>query len=378
MAYSDEVLADSPILYWKLDDSSSPVADDSSNGNTGTINGSWNLQQTPTHVTGSTYGTTSGGGYIVSPAISFGSSSVTVEMWAYVNSGQTYMPFSFGVSSLDLYITGGRIGFNTGAGDQYGCSIANGYHHIVAVVPNNTATTNGKIYIDGALQSLSGSSGTAPSLSSCTFQVSGWSASGSYRIPSTYYVDEVSVYVGELSAGRIATHFSSGVPPTDAVVESNYVEALTTESAAPAQVEANYVEVATVSSAAPAQVESNYLEVLQLNAAARVESLYAETLATGTPNAQVESVYSEALAAGSPYIQVEGVYTETLINSPRMQTESVYAESLVGGTPGMQTESVYAESLVSGMPDMQTESVYLEVLAQSYPSQNFIGWGVPI
>lgn len=414
MAYSDEVLADSPLLYWKLDETTgaTTAADASGNGRAGTLNGAWNLQQTPSHVTDSTYAYTSGGGNIVSPTISFGSSDVTVEIWLYVDASQTYIPFSFGTNYLDIYITGGRIGINTGAGDQYGCTITTGYHHIVAVMPNNKATTNGKIYVDGSLQTLSGTSGTAPSISSTTFQVSGWSANGSYRIPNGYYVDAVSVYAGELSAGRIATHFSTGAVPSSAQVEANYVEAMTTTTppvqveanyvealtaggAVSVQVEANYVEAMTAMSNPTVQVETNYLEVLQLNPMAQIETVYAEALATANPDAQVEVVYAEALAAGTPEAQVEIVYTEALINAPRMQTEgvyaealisglsvmqteSVYAETLLSGMPGMQTEIVYAETLVGGTPGMRTEATYLEVLTESFPVIPFIGWGLAL
>lgn len=264
MAYSTEVLADSPLLYWQLDDASAAtsVVDASGNGRDGSVNGAWNFQQ-PSHVNTSTYGLTSGGGAIISPTIAFGPTDITVEIWAYIDTSQTYMPFSFGVNYLDLYVWNGRIGVNTGAGDQYGCTIQNGYHHIVVVMPNAKATTNTVMYIDGVQMALSGASSTAPSIASVTFQVSGWSANGSYRIPAGYYVDEVAVYSGALSSARVLAHYNSGAMPSKA----------------------------------------------------QVETVYIETLSLGSPKSQVEAVYTESLVLGSPKSQIEAIYLETLVPS---------------------------------------------------------------
>jgi hypothetical protein len=221
---------------------------------------------------------TSAGGTIVSPIVAFGSADITVELWAYIDAAQTYMPFSFGVNYLDLYVTGGRIGVNTGAGDQYGCSIQTGYRHIVVVMPNAKSTTNAIIYIDGVQQTLSGASGTAPSIASTTFQVSGWSANTSYRIPNGYYVDEIAVYSGVLSSARVTAHYAAGVVPSKA----------------------------------------------------QVETVYAEALVLGTPMTQVETVYTEALVFGSPKVQVETMYAEALVlGTPKGQVETVYLETLV-------------------------------------------------
>jgi hypothetical protein len=261
VAYNTEVLADSPLLYWQLDDTSgASVVDASPNGRNGAVSGTWNFQQAP-HVNTSTCGLTSGGGALVSPTIAFGAADITVEMWAYVDTSQTYMLASFGVIYLDLFVNAGRVGVNTGAGDQYGCALTSGYHHIVALMPNAKATTNAVIYVDGVLQTLSGASGTAPSIASTTFQVSGWSANGSYRIPNGHYVDEVAIYSGALSGARILAHYNAGVMPSNA----------------------------------------------------QVETVYAETLVLGTPQAQVETVYIESLVLGSPKGQVETMYVEMLV-----------------------------------------------------------------
>ena len=280
MAYNTEVLSDNPLLYWQLDDATGTIVVDASpNGRNGTVSGSWNFQQT-SRVNTSTYAMTSAGGAIVSPTIAFGTSDVTVEFWTNVDASQTYMPISFGVNYLDLFINSGRIGVNTGAGDQFGCPITSGYHHIVAVMPNAKATSSAVIYIDGTQQTLSGASGTALSIASTTFQVSGWSANGSYRMPSGLNIDEVAVYSGALSGARVLAHYNAGVMPSKAQVETVYAEALV---------------VGTPNT--------------------RVETVYVESLVYGTPKVQVETLYTESLVLGTPKSQIEGVYIETLVPS---------------------------------------------------------------
>lgn len=225
MTYSSEVLADSPLLYWKLDDAlgSTSAADASGNSRTGTVT-NWTFGQ-PAQVNGSGHGTLAGNsGKIVSAStIAFGTSQVTVEAWINFTgllSSAAYMLWSFGTNYLDVIIQSGNMGFNTGAGDGYGCAVpTSGLHHIVCVMPNNQATTNGKIYIDGTLQTLSGTSGTAPNLGTCTIQISSWQAGGQF-IPQGVYVDEFAVYSGALSATRITAHYNAGLPNPDLFVNA--------------------------------------------------------------------------------------------------------------------------------------------------------------
>lgn len=246
MSYVSEVLADSPLIYWPLNDAtgSMTAADSSGNGRNGTVNTSWNFNQ-PAVVTDSVSASTAtGAGFITSPTIAFGTSDLMVEMWINIDTTKTYMPFSFGVNYLDLYLSGSRIGINTGASDQYGCAITSGVHHIVVLMPNAKATTNAKIYIDGVLQTLSGTSGTAPSLASTYFKVSGWTSSGQL-IPTGTYVDEVAVYSGELSAARVAAHYNAGVAGivTNRIMSRDSAMVLTSEAGANRSVSRESVQV---------------------------------------------------------------------------------------------------------------------------------------
>lgn len=219
MTYASEVLADSPLLYWKLDETAgaTTVTDASPNGRNGTVTSGWTFAQT-SQVTGSSFGSVSNGsGRITSPTIAFGAAQVTLEAWAHVDTSQSYMLFSFGVNHLNIYIDNGRLGVNTGTGDNYGCAVSVGTHHVVAVMPNAAATTTAVIYIDGVVQTLSGTSGTAPSLTSTTFKISGWNGTGKL-IPSGYYVDEIAAYSGALSAARVQAHFDAGMVASNRIM----------------------------------------------------------------------------------------------------------------------------------------------------------------
>ncbi|HTK39490.1 MAG TPA: LamG-like jellyroll fold domain-containing protein [Patescibacteria group bacterium] len=430
MAYSDSVLADSPLAYWRLDETTGATqfADASGNGHQATISGTPSysttnyVQNSAVQFSGTQYGSAASGAW-------FGSmTSYSVEAWFASTATGNSMIVSYdntGTSPgaatrvFQLYLSGGKVCFvpllASGSyvvltsSAQYNDAA---YHHVVATWDGS----NAKLYVDGSQVATAALSGTTTTGGGQPILIgTGYNNSPGNLYQYSGYIDEVALYGPALTSTQVSTHFSAASPvqPPSAVrVEANYVEAMT-GGAAPVQVEANYVEALTgggvptvqveanyieamLGNPAPTvQVESTYLEVLQVNPAVQVETVYAEALATGTPDAQVESVYSEALAAATPDAQVELIYTEALINSPRMQTESVYSEAIVSGAPLMQTESSYVEAIAAGMPSaqtesvyaeaiaggtpfMQTQSVYLEVLAPSYPAPRFVGWGLAI
>jgi hypothetical protein len=220
MTYASEVLADSPLLYWKLDEatSSTTAVDASGNGRDGTAS-AWTFRQA-SKLPGSSYGSTptSTSGTVTSPSISFGTSHFTVEMWVDFNSTTgTYMLFAVSTHYLGLYVNASKLGVNTANGDQYGCALpGSGVHHIVVVMPNNQSTTNTTIYIDGVSQTLSqtGPASSAPSVGTATFNVSN-SPLGGLGVPNGVYIDEVAVYSGTLSSSRVVAHYSAGLTSTD-------------------------------------------------------------------------------------------------------------------------------------------------------------------
>jgi hypothetical protein len=87
------------------------------------------------------------------------SNTVTVELWANIT---TFSKMIFGFYNYDIWCTGGAMGFNTAASDQYGISsarvqtlgLANSWHHYVFVMHDNISYVNNKIYIDSIDQAL--------------------------------------------------------------------------------------------------------------------------------------------------------------------------------------------------------------------------------
>jgi len=94
------------------------------------------------------------------------STTVTLEMWARINSFSNGMPFGF--DRYDVWANGGRLGFNTAASDIYGLTstqvtnlgLLNQWKHYVFEMRSDVSYSNNKIYINGQNQSLSQVAGT--------------------------------------------------------------------------------------------------------------------------------------------------------------------------------------------------------------------------
>lgn len=133
----------------------------------------------------------------------------SVSFWMYWNGTNSVMPI--GWQRHDIWLTGGNIGFNTGAGDLYGTSsvgLANRWVHVVAEFTNGSVTTN-KLYIDGVEQALTQKQGT-PNLGNAVvnanLRVSGWQNDAGYRLQTA--MDEVKVYSGALTALEVTALFN--------------------------------------------------------------------------------------------------------------------------------------------------------------------------
>ncbi len=83
MSYSSEVLADTPLIYWRLEEASGNFADSSGNGFTADAFGTLVYQQPP--ATGSGYSVTSSsdgrGGYTPGPINLTDPNIFTLEVW---------------------------------------------------------------------------------------------------------------------------------------------------------------------------------------------------------------------------------------------------------------------------------------------------------
>jgi hypothetical protein len=92
--------------------------------------------------------------------------TVSIEMWAKINSFSNGMPFGF--NRYDVWANSGRLGFNTSASDIYGLTstqvnnlgLLSQWKHYVFEMRTDVSYSNNKIYINGQNQSLSQVTGT--------------------------------------------------------------------------------------------------------------------------------------------------------------------------------------------------------------------------
>jgi hypothetical protein len=141
---------------------------------------------------------------------------VTVEMWVRTNSLTSPTGMYFGFNFYDVWTSGGNIGYNTSAGDQYGIpntrvdylGIVGGWRHLVFVMYTG-ARTNNKIYVNGESQSMSFSNGTFNALNgnfnSGSGRISGWRYDGGWKMNMN--VASFKIYTRELSAQEITNNY---------------------------------------------------------------------------------------------------------------------------------------------------------------------------
>lgn len=231
LTYAQQVLADSPLIYWKLDETSGTTAADASgNGRDGTIAGSGvTYSASPVLAHGSTSALTFDGstGRVVSPSINMNAyTSFTVEFWmniaafdgsddgvvALTNSGTNN---SGGISIIPCW--GGGFWFTQAhaTGSQYRFhprpSAAAPHHYAFVFTKNTTGAAAIVSYLDGAAWSTAGggedTSGTTDaSWASSSFYLG--SNGNSAFIPAT--IDEFALYGTDIGATRVAAHHTAG------------------------------------------------------------------------------------------------------------------------------------------------------------------------
>ena len=238
-SYSTAVTDDSPSLYYRLDESSGTTAADSSgNGITGTYASSGITYG----VTGAIGGdsdtsiTTAASGAAVTASDSTlpsGSSARTVELWEKSTTYNTWL-FSYGTLGTDTFFgvylsAASQLEFtayseNPTFNTPY--SMVDGNWHQVAVTYASQVVT---MFVDGQQIGTASTGALATTLSSAGFQVGqggNWS-----NAPFVGSIDEVSIYSGALTAGRINAHWAAGVQEScPTTPTTGYGGAVTTDS----------------------------------------------------------------------------------------------------------------------------------------------------
>ena len=216
-AYADQVLADSPISYWRLGETTGSTASDVTGANPGTYTGGVTLGQ-PGGLTGDPDSAAAFDGvndYVLVPDSSSLdlTAGVTLEAWIKRNKSGVWQVVvgkpGNGLSKYENY----ALWFNTQNqvvayfGDGVGfvsvvSPLDTNWHHVAASYNNATA----RLYVDGALaaQATSPIHLTANSLPLNL----GRTNSGSYYFGGL--LDEVAVYATALSSDRILAHYEAG------------------------------------------------------------------------------------------------------------------------------------------------------------------------
>lgn len=225
MAYADEVLLDSPLAYWKLDETSGTNANDSSpNNNDGTYISNFTLGQ-PGPMGDLAVEFPGAGGRInatVSTVDTTAGNDVTVEWWQYWDGeASTGDIFAFNTAEtgnyavwIDATVNPIIYGFNTFNNDIFGIKVGDGFtanlwHHIVAVFRNNSRGAC-RLFINTIEKTLSQQRNLEGPSNDCTTSIRIGAGAGPAH-PWDGRVAHVAIYNGLLSLERITQHYRVGV-----------------------------------------------------------------------------------------------------------------------------------------------------------------------
>lgn len=216
--YPSAVLADSPIGYWRLQETTGTVAADSTaNNHPGAITKLVTQGQPGALADGtdSAYQFNGGRVQLTLPTINTTPGQYnTISFWMNWDGTNGEIPFGFS-GNYGLWIQNGSFGFNTGHSDLWGISsagLANTWVYVTAQFANGNAQTS-VLYINGTKQKLSqkiGSTPTTGALASSVAQIGGYV--GDYTEGFTGKIGEFAVYNTALSDTQLANLFDSAVP----------------------------------------------------------------------------------------------------------------------------------------------------------------------
>jgi len=202
ITYRNVILADTPLAYYHLDETSgSTVADSSGYKRTGTISG---------HPTYSVIGALSGDSamgfngtdsWITAPIPMVGR-GYSLEAWVKTTSSQGFV---VDISPQQLIFEAGRFKFGTGSAYLWSSSSTYGdgrYHHVVATYDG----TWKRLYVDGSQANSTVDSGA--SISGSTTYIARY-YNGGYVFSGS--LDEVAIYGKALTAAQVLAHYNAGI-----------------------------------------------------------------------------------------------------------------------------------------------------------------------
>lgn len=221
--YEEEVLADSPIAWWRLDETSGSTAVDAIDSSDGTYAGGETLDQPPLINAGRSVLFNGAGSGITVPddnTLELLSTPFTIECWIQTDSavtqslvGKAQSGTVFTQYALTMQADGtisALIRQQNASSPQVSAqtvvTVNDGApHHLAMVfVPNSTLT----VYIDGVERaSTSHSISRSTNTSADVFLMMDNQGAN----PLVGYADEVAIYESALSPERIAAHYNAGI-----------------------------------------------------------------------------------------------------------------------------------------------------------------------
>ncbi len=147
----------------------------------------------------------------------------TISFWMYWDGTDNVMPFSSG--NYGLLFSGNKFGFTTDGTDVYGIdgtSLANGWHHVVAVFNQGNIEQN-KLYIDSNLQTLSQQIGGGSTLRVVKAELDAADYSIGFIVPNAPWTTDNSG--GTLEFGNSNTYNVSGTVRRMIELEQHYGDA---------------------------------------------------------------------------------------------------------------------------------------------------------
>ncbi|MDQ3957198.1 MAG: LamG domain-containing protein [Actinomycetota bacterium] len=217
--YRSRVLADDPISYWRLGETTGSVAADETGLNPGSIEGGVTRAVAPAAIGGDGAmhfdgAASSGVALDAAPATLAPQDGLTVEAWIRFEEGARGIVFRWRWYGYSLYLSeDGNVSFGGhDGGSGFSVSTASGlepdrWHHVVGTKGDSVA----KLYVDGELAAEGSASpgmyyveggGVAIGRDGTAFDDVVPSFSGD--------IDEVAVYGHVLPARRVAVHFAGG------------------------------------------------------------------------------------------------------------------------------------------------------------------------
>jgi hypothetical protein len=209
MSYVNEVLADSPLAYWRLGEASGPDAFDSSgNGFDAIYDGNPTLGEpglivldadSSCRFNGSTQDVDCTNTALLQ--ISTG----TIEAWIKTSDSATFRAIMVKQFAYNMFVTSGVLmTFDYPVGQQRSSGVTindNQPHHVALTFGGGT----GQLYVDGA---AAGASFTFNVLNHTQKLFLAFGNAGGQFMTGT--LDECAVYSAKLSAARIAAHYEEG------------------------------------------------------------------------------------------------------------------------------------------------------------------------